>query len=372
MSSTTPPSLTCTLRQCRVTAGLSQSDLAGRVGVSRQALIAIEAGRQVPSTTLALHLSSVLGCRVEDLFRLAGAERVGATLASTNPTNPMRVILARVDERWVAHPVSDLERPGDGVVVGIQSEPNQVNVQPFARLSEAECNVLVAGCAPLLGVLTGRLARQHRDARAMWISANSTHAVDLLSRGLVHVAGLHLVGDAQDDHTPLVRTHFPNQDMTIVNLTRWRQGLCVAKGNPLAIRTVNDLLRRDVRVVRRDVGSGAEQLLQRWLSKSGEGDLPSSGPAASSHTELAQLVRFDLADVGVCIEAVAIAQGLDFVPLDEERFDLIVPTARLEQRPIARLFDLVSARAFQTEASALPGYDLSISGHASSVHPKPS
>jgi putative transcriptional regulator len=48
--------------------GLSQQALAERVGVSRQAVLSIEAGRQVPSTALALQLAHTVGRSVEDLF----------------------------------------------------------------------------------------------------------------------------------------------------------------------------------------------------------------------------------------------------------------------------------------------------------------
>ena len=52
----------------RGVAGLSQLQLANRVGISRQALAAIEGGRQVPSTRLALRLARLLGVSVERLF----------------------------------------------------------------------------------------------------------------------------------------------------------------------------------------------------------------------------------------------------------------------------------------------------------------
>jgi putative molybdopterin biosynthesis protein len=74
-----------------------------------------------------------------------------------------------------------------------------------------------------------------------------------------------------------------------------------------------------------------------------------------------------LADTGIAIEAAAHAEGLDFIPLAEERFDLVVPEARHDERPVSRLLDLIGGRRFQADARPLAGYDLSTAGHASTV-----
>src|SRR5262249_10485300 len=103
----------CFLRKLRQDAGLQQQELAARVGVSRQTLSAIEAGTTVPSTALALDLARVLGCRVENLFALAGRDRpLPATLAPGFAPGPpagaagRRVRLGWVRGRWLAHGLS--------------------------------------------------------------------------------------------------------------------------------------------------------------------------------------------------------------------------------------------------------------------------
>ena len=52
----------------RVLADLTQEDLAQKVGVTRQTVLAIEKGNYAPSVVLALRLAKTLGCSVEDLF----------------------------------------------------------------------------------------------------------------------------------------------------------------------------------------------------------------------------------------------------------------------------------------------------------------
>jgi putative transcriptional regulator len=56
------------LKLRRVIADLTQEDLATATGVTRQTIISIEKGNYTPSVLLALRLSRILNCTVEDLF----------------------------------------------------------------------------------------------------------------------------------------------------------------------------------------------------------------------------------------------------------------------------------------------------------------
>ncbi len=363
--------LLTTLRAHRERHGLSQQALATRVGVSRQAILAIEGGRQVPSTSLALQLARSLSCRVDDLFRLPGPEGIRVRLAPRSTVDPRprgdRVVLGRVAGRWAAHHVGgDATRAADGILVQPPAVDNAL-VRPLGELSHLELNVLVAGCAPLLGALAQRVGTRFVDARVTWLTASSHRALHLLASGLVHVAGLH-VFDARsgEDNISVVRRAFPGQRMLVVNLTRWRQGLVLPIGNPGGIRTGADLLRPGLRLARREAGAGATRLLGQVLSDAGfDGDL--AGPLAAGHEEVARLVACGAADAGVAIESVALAAGLSFVGLAEERFDLVVRAALADQTPVSRLLAALDEPAFRAEAAHLPGYDCTLSGQVTTL-----
>ena len=64
------PRLGSRLSELRTAAGLTQAELADKVGVSRKTVNTVENGVFVPSTTLALSLARALGVTVEDLFWL--------------------------------------------------------------------------------------------------------------------------------------------------------------------------------------------------------------------------------------------------------------------------------------------------------------
>jgi putative molybdopterin biosynthesis protein len=78
-------------------------------------------------------------------------------------------------------------------------------------------------------------------------------------------------------------------------------------------------------------------------------------------------VRCGAADAGVAIESVALAAGLGFVPLTEERFDLVVPASVAESAPVSRLLESLDDPAFKTEMGHLPGYDADLVGHVTTV-----
>lgn len=358
------------LKTRRKEARLSQTALAEQVGVSRQAILAIEAGRNVPSTRLALRIAYSLGCGIEEIFRLAADSGVSARLAPSAEGNGggSRVALGRIGDRWVAHRLpTHATSAADGIITS-EGSGADVTVRPLGTTTQLGQNVLVAGCAPLLGALAHRVDRRFRDARVTWVPAGNRRAMELLGDGLVHIAGLHRSSDDPDgDTVAAARRALPDQRLLVANLTRWRQGLVVRAANPLGITGGADLLRDGLRVVRREEGSGAHDLAARLTAEAG-GHLPDdSGPLAANHRDVARLVHWGAADAGIAIEAAALAEGLDFVPLTEERFDLVLPADSVSEPPVSRLLETLDDPDFQAEMKHLPGYDGSLSGQVTTV-----
>jgi putative molybdopterin biosynthesis protein len=356
-----------TLRTFRERAGLSQAALAERIGLSRQAVVAIESGRQVPSTAVALLLARTLGQSVEELFQLGPGSGSAVRVAPAPPgsverpqrARPTRVALARIGDDVVAHRLpADASDAADALLTELPTgAPDRIEF--LADPSALERNVLVAGCAPLLGVLAQRVGRRHGEVRGTFLSANSERALILLGGDYVHIAGMHLgAEEGGDDHAALVRERFPGREMLLVHLVRWRVGLAVAAGNPLDIRHEGDLLRPDVRFVAREAGAGTTTLLRRRLAALGASlPNPATGVVATSHGAVAEFVRSGGVDAGVTIESAALAAGLDFVPWLEERFDLVMPREHAALPSVARFLETLAEPAFRAEVGALPGYD---------------
>jgi putative molybdopterin biosynthesis protein len=355
------------VRERRDALGLSQVALAAAVQLSRQSLSSIEAGRAVPGVDVALRLAHALGWRVEELFPLAP---VVATLSaeiageSSKLANLGRVALAQVAGRWVCYPLTGdrLRTAADGVV--LRAGRGHAEIECVQSVSEAQANIVLMGCAAALGLLSDRLNRHSGAGRFVWLSCSSTRALDAFGKRQTHVAGVHLV-DAKTGEANVadVRRYVAAQPVSLITLARWEAGLVVAAGNPRKIRGAADLGRRDLRCVVREAGSGARRLFDRILKESvkGERSLRQPSVLASGHLEVAHAVALAAADVGVATRDVAIAFGLDFVPLIEERYDLALAPAQLEDERIQRWLHSMTTLVVRRELESL-GYDTRCTG----------
>jgi putative molybdopterin biosynthesis protein len=365
------------VRELRRAAGLTQEELARRCGVSRQALISIEAGRVQPSVAIALRLAAALGRRVEEIFQLAGpGDSVMAELVAPVPARPpraphaprVRVALARIRDRWVAHPLrhddpAGLGRAADGVLRP-RARASRQRVELLRPLPELGTRLLVVGCDPALGLLADRLGS--RGLPITWIHASSQAALEMLARAHTHVAGAHLFDESSGEfNVPFVRRMAESGPMLVVTLACWELGFLVHPGRRTGVRGIEDVLRPGVRFVQREPGAEARALVERLLRRAGASDDALSGaPVVHGHFAVAQTIATGGADAGVATRAAALAHELAFVPLAEERFDLIIPRELASAPGVVQLVDTLQARTFRRELDCLGGYQTRRTGDA--------
>jgi putative molybdopterin biosynthesis protein len=357
--------LRTSLRQKRQQAGLTQEELAVRVQLSRQALNSIEKGHAAPSTQVALLLARVLRCRVDELFWLppAGGEVVAEAASPRAQRKGARVAMGLVEGSWIAHALepddpASLSLAADGLVLARDGGKSRISFLG----DEPRDNLLLCGCDPALGLLAARVA-QTGTARPLWLPFASDSALLELSRGRAHLAGAHLFDEETGEYNvPFVRRAFAGKPMLVITLAHIEEGFASRKGEK--IRKVEDLARRGVRLVNRETGAAARKLLDRVLRKSGmpSGELRGYGDLARGHLDVAQRIATGGADVGVVARAAAMAFGLEFMPLAEERFDLVLPKALAADPRVIRLLDMLEGRAFRRELASLGGYDAAESG----------
>ena len=157
---------------------------AGRV--SRAGVSAIETNRLAPSTSAALALAAALECRVEDLFQLAGAAADRASWAWQPPRDDCRYWRASTAKGELLYPVeaTDLGALGHDGVYREGGCRERGACPPSGTL-------VIATCDPAVGLLAGEYA--HRSGfRLLAFPPSSRKALELLSQGLVHAAGIHL------------------------------------------------------------------------------------------------------------------------------------------------------------------------------------
>ncbi len=188
----------------------------------------------------------------------------------------------------------------------------------------------------------------------------SVDAIRALNEGRCLLAGFHTQPFAGADsrtartYRPLLKpgTH------KIIGFARRAQGLLVAPGNPLRLHGLRDVARLQVRLVNRAIGTGTRLLLEELMKLEGLAavDLKGFDHLESSHAAVAQAVASGEADVGLGTEQAARAQGLDFVPLTEERYLLVCLKSALDLPAVQSLLTLLRSARWQQHLLALPGY----------------
>jgi putative molybdopterin biosynthesis protein len=353
------------VREVRLAHGISQAQLAQRCGLTRQAISAIESGHYVPNTTVSLRLAQTLGCTVEELFTLPAAlELPGLRVVGGAAPHEQRLAVVNVGGQWVGYPLVDARELQPGFVrADVILGPGRSRTELLAPANELAQTALLLGCDPGLGIVSSYLAAH--KARLRWLSVGSQAALDAVGRGEAHLAGTHLpTSHGADDNLSHARVALGPGGGLVVEFARWLQGFAVAPGNPKEIRSVEDLARPEVRLVNREPGSGSRALLDLLLDRSGIPRHLVDGydRLSSSHLGAASVVASGGADVAVTLYASAHAYGLDFLPLDEVRFDFVIPRSVVTHATVATLLEVMQSRALRADIGSLPGYDVTRMG----------
>ena len=368
------------LKNVRIAKGLSQGELAARSGITRQAVSAIESNVYLPTTAVALRLASVLACRVEDLFSLAQSDEVieGAFIG-TPPSTETRVKVAKVGTRTIVRPVTGLGDvlsytvPADGYLIDTSKQHSALKAR--VRLSRdrrtVERDISVAGCDPAIFLAGEHLRRQKDQASVIGWTMGSMAALQALERGEVHVAGLHLFDPSSgESNLPFLKRTLKGTAYDVVTFATWEEGFLVRPGNPKGIRAAADLADPNVKLINREEGSGARILLDQRIRAAGldHARLAGYDRVVKSHFEVARAIAGHQADAGIGIRSAAQLFGLDFVPIQAARYDLVVPRAYLKSHPtLTNLFDTLVTRSFRNEIEALGGYDTRDTGKLHSL-----
>jgi putative molybdopterin biosynthesis protein len=183
-----------------------------------------------------------------------------------------------------------------------------------------------------------------------------------LRQGLCHLAGAHLLDETGSYNTSYVHHLFPDRPVRMITLAYRTQGLLLAPGNPKGIHSITDLARPDVKFINRNPGSGTRVWLDREIQRLGLTPklIRGYGDSVHTHSESALVIQAGKADAALGIQAAAHQHGLDFVPLFEERYDLVIPEEQVKL--VHPLLDTLQTATFRKQLSTLTGYNTAHSG----------
>jgi molybdate-binding protein/DNA-binding XRE family transcriptional regulator len=357
------------LREKRQALALSQKQLADLAGITRQAVSALESDQYSPATSVALQLARALRCRVEDLFSLKqSGEIVEGELLGSLPKidRPLRAQVIQIGHRLLVRPLdglgelASLSVTADGLIIESKPGNRRVKVKLLKDREVVRRKIVVGGCDPAM-FLAGEHVRKHDQENLVPCLMGSSIALAALKRGDIHVAGVHLAVENSADWPPGdLKQHLGDMDCMIVTFAHWEEGFIVRQGNPKKIRSAADIAKPTIRIVNREKGSGARRLLDKQLKaqRIQSDRIKGYADEVFSHLEVAARVKAGLADTGIGVRAAASICGLDFVPLQRERYDLVIPKAYYETlKGLQVLLDTIVNKSFRDELEALGGYD---------------
>jgi putative molybdopterin biosynthesis protein len=284
----------------------------------------------------------------------------------------LRVTLGRVGEKLVAVPLAR----GAGVITtmvhadGLLRIPSLVEglnageeaeIELLRPMDDIENTILCTGSHDLaIGVLEDQLKLSHPELKIAATNVGSVGGLLALERGETHMAGTHLLDSSSGVYNiPDIKKLIPKVPLLLVHLAQREQGILVAPGNPKAIASLSDLIKPGVRFVNRQPGSGTRILFDHELKKHDidPASIVGYDREEFTHMAVAIAVASGLADVALGVRAAATALGLDFIPVGDEQYDLVIGRTFYESDRGARLIKVICSEAFKRSVTALGGYD---------------
>ncbi len=347
----------------RAAFGLSQAELATQIGISRQALSAIETGQSVPGVDVALRLAHALDCSVEDLF---SAPEPASMRLDTPPRGVSgRYFVTEVGNRRHAHPLDgeDVLIPADAIEVPRSTDPADHAtedreqyldlIRPWSRV---HTNLTIMGCSPALALIAARFNQKQTKARCLWIPSSNAAALQALFERSTHLSSFHANETLDLD----------NRAVEIVSVARWQIGWLSRSGERFV--GIDDLSRDGLKIAHREPGAAVQSLLLEVLEQLGLGRCLVPQLRLPGHLLVARAIAERRADVGIASRDAALAYGLHFVPIREERVDLCFLKSHRDR--VAPLVDELSSSAFRRQLDSL-GYDTTSTGTLLSSETQP-
>ncbi len=289
----------------------------------------------------------------------------------------LRVHLGRVGNRLVATPlprgagsITTLTRAEGIIRVPELSEGlspgDEVEAELLVDERALERTLVMIGSHDMsIDVLSDLMKCDPGGYRLSSANAGSMGGLLALRDGTAHAAGSHLLDEATGEYNrSYVARVLGDRKAALFHLVKREQGLILPKGNPKGIQGLKDLVREDVTFINRQAGSGTRILLDFRL---GQESIDSDGIRGYdreeyTHMAVAVDVKSGVSDVGLGIYAAARALDLDFIPVVEEQYDLVIPSAFVEDPRVRVMLKAAASSEFRERVKAMGGYDPGQSG----------
>jgi len=301
--------------------------------------------------TLARPLSSKLG--VEEFIRVKLGQ-VGEAMMATPAGRGAGAVMSLVQADGFLRVAANSEGLGAGEKVTIELLRDEHEIKNTL--------VFIGSHDNILDVLANLLHRLRPLCRLSSAHVGSMGGIMAIKRGEAHLAGTHLLDEESGEYNvTFIKKFLAGIPLQLINLTYREQGLLVSRGNPLDIKGFEDLARKEVRFINRQRGAGTRLLTDLHLNRLGISPEQVNGYDREeyTHMNIASAIASFNADTGLAIRAAAVALELDFIPVAQERYDLILPKAFLDDPRVHALLQTIRENEeFRRTVASLGGYDL--------------
>jgi putative molybdopterin biosynthesis protein len=324
--------------------------------------------------------------------RLCGSHKTEVTVKCITPfkipssigvEEVLRVMLMARDGRYFAYPLprgaavfSSLSK-ADGLVnvpehVEGYEEGAEIPAVLLRPENELQGRLNIVGSHDLsLDVLRDLIKVRYPAMDLVSAHVGSLSGIFAVQKGIVDLATTHILDEQEKVYNiPAAKKYLGGRGFLLVHIAKRTQGLLVAPGNPKAIKDIDDLARRGIRFVNRQMGSGTRILLDMMLKDRGIDCHSIQGyeREESTHAATAILVKEGIADTGVAIYPVSRIFSLDFIPLVEEEYDLLVTEEFTRDSRFDLLMGLLTSAEFASRLDELGGYNTKESGKVKYVN----
>ena len=317
-----------------------------------------------------------LGLQLEnrEMIKVAMAQKVVSRLGNEEF---LRVRLGEIDEKIMAFPLPR----GAGIINSlIEADAfiripslkegldyqEEVNAELMHNLTNIKNNIIVTGSHDLiLDVLKNELQKNISNLNLVSFNVGSMGGLLALKQRKTHLATSHLLDPENGEYNfSYIKRILPHRELKVINLAYREQGIMVKKGNPKNIKSIDDLVKKDITFVNRQKGSGTRVLLDYLLKGKGYNPLRIKGYSREEYTHLmvASSVAEGNVDAGLGILSAAKAFYLDFIPIAKERYDIILSLEFYSNWKMKEILQIIRSENFQKKVLDLGGYDLTLSG----------
>lgn len=276
----------------------------------------------------------------------------------------------RVDRREVEAYLTRTKRTDPAGMRNAQNYSSNVNenrlYSPVFEENIRGSELIICGQDISLDILTNHLSTMTDAVQIYRSYLGSYNGIYALYQGRVNVATAHLWdGDTDEYNLSYVKKMMPGISTVIIRLGKRKQGFYVQKNNPKKITGWSDLKRKDILLVNREKGSGTRVLLDeklRLMGMSGE-LIEGYTRECKSHLAVANTISRGGADIGLGSEIGAKnTQGIEFIPLQTECYDLIIRSADAGKQPYRTMLEIIASETFKMDLQSIGGYDTDETG----------